>query len=225
MQMQVEVDNETPIDSSTQTRQRLLDASEALFAERGFRGASVRDITQAAACNLASVNYHFGGKSNLYREVIMRRLTELRAGRLGAVDGAMQRAETEPTVELLLRSFTIAFLEPLVQSSAGRRWVNLMSREMLDPQLPRDMFRTEMVLPIHQALGHALQRLCPRLSPEVTELCVDSLIGQLVYIERLHRCTELSTTPADLLFSLPARVDHTVRFTAAAIEVLASEKG
>jgi len=60
---------ETP----TQTRLRLLDAAEVLFAEHGFRGASVRDITQQAGCNLAAVHCPLGGKVNLYREGVLRR--------------------------------------------------------------------------------------------------------------------------------------------------------
>jgi AcrR family transcriptional regulator len=56
------------------TREQLLDAAERLFARRGFDATSVREITGAAACNLAAVNYHFGGKRALYREAFRRRL-------------------------------------------------------------------------------------------------------------------------------------------------------
>lgn len=56
-------------------RERLLVAAEALFSDQeGYRSATVRDITRKAGCNLAAVNYHFGGKSNLYGEVLLRRL-------------------------------------------------------------------------------------------------------------------------------------------------------
>src|SRR5262245_36438774 len=134
------ISSEAPI----QTRMRLLDAAELLFAEHGFRGASVRDITQQAGCNLAAVNYHFGGKVNLYREVVLRRLAALRAGRIESVKRAMNRTGREATVEELVEAFSTAFLEPLVTSAAGRRWINLMTREILDPQLPTDLFYNEM---------------------------------------------------------------------------------
>src|ERR1700722_19741495 len=57
------------------TRTRILDAAERLFAERGFRGTSVRAITGLAGANLAAVGYHFGSKAELLAAVI-RRVTE-----------------------------------------------------------------------------------------------------------------------------------------------------
>ncbi len=64
------------------TRQRTLGAAEALFAERGFAGASLRQVTAAAQVNLAAVNYHFGSKDNLIEEVFPTRLAELSRRRL-----------------------------------------------------------------------------------------------------------------------------------------------
>mgnify|MGYP000128516938 CR=1 FL=1 len=55
------------------TRDRILDKAEILFARKGYHGVSVREITNAADCNLAAVNYHFGKKQNLYLEVFRSR--------------------------------------------------------------------------------------------------------------------------------------------------------
>ncbi len=44
------------------TRDRILEAAERVFADKGLDGSSVRDITTAANANLAAVNYHFGSK-------------------------------------------------------------------------------------------------------------------------------------------------------------------
>ncbi|WP_295584054.1 CerR family C-terminal domain-containing protein [uncultured Lamprocystis sp.] len=51
------------------TRRRIIETSLRLFAEHGFRGVSVRDISAAAHVNVAAVNYHFGGKQGLYRTI------------------------------------------------------------------------------------------------------------------------------------------------------------
>ena len=42
--------------------EQILDAAESLFADRGYFGVSVREITDAASTRLAAVNYHFGTK-------------------------------------------------------------------------------------------------------------------------------------------------------------------
>jgi DNA-binding transcriptional regulator YbjK len=49
-----------------QTRERILDVAEALFAERGFAGTSVRDIAASAGLTAASLYNHFDGKEALY---------------------------------------------------------------------------------------------------------------------------------------------------------------
>jgi AcrR family transcriptional regulator len=53
------------LDSHVQTREALLEAAAQVFAELGFRAATVREICQRARANIASVNYHFGDKENL----------------------------------------------------------------------------------------------------------------------------------------------------------------
>ena len=53
-----------------ETRERLLDAAERIFAERGFEGASIRAVTQAAGASVSAANYHFGSKEALLRETL-----------------------------------------------------------------------------------------------------------------------------------------------------------
>ena len=60
------------------TRERILLASQKLFAEKGFDATSVRDLTTEARCNVASVNYYFGGKDNLYLETFRSMVEVLR---------------------------------------------------------------------------------------------------------------------------------------------------
>lgn len=51
-------------------RQRLLTAARELFAQRGYEGTSVRDITSRAKANLAAITYHFGSKEALFHAVL-----------------------------------------------------------------------------------------------------------------------------------------------------------
>jgi AcrR family transcriptional regulator len=197
---------------SARTRDRLLDAAEKLFAERGFRSASVRDITREASCNIASVNYHFGGKSNLYREVFLRRLRDLRERRLSGIERA--RGE-RPTLERLLSSFASAFVDPLVEEGSGRLWVLLVAQELIDPQLPPETFYGEMVQPVQDALARAVVEATPGLELEDATRATHSFIGQLLHVVNLQRCPRTGPAPA-----LSDLVGHTVRFSAAGIRSL-----
>src|SRR5512139_2058000 len=59
-------------DPPENTKEALLDASEQVFAAKGFAGASVREITSVAGANLGAITYHFGSKAALYEAVIAR---------------------------------------------------------------------------------------------------------------------------------------------------------
>jgi len=67
----------------------LIEAAEDLFCRRGFNETSVRDIAAAADCNIASVNYYFGGKDSLYLEIWRRRLAQMRESRLAGIERVM----------------------------------------------------------------------------------------------------------------------------------------
>ena len=204
---------------SAHTRERLLDASEKLFAEKGFRAASVRDITRESSCNIAAVNYHFGGKSNLYREVFLRRLRSMRKLRLDAIEAALSRAGKDATLDLLVEAFATAFVAPLVEDSSGRLWLLLLAQELIDPQLPPETFHAEMVEPMERALIEALGQVCPELSRDDAQLCIHSLIGQLLHAVNIQRCLPDGSGRRQL----PALVAHTVRFSVAGIRALARE--
>ncbi len=83
------------------TRERILDAAEELFAERGF-ASSLRDITSSAGVNLAAVNYHFGSKDALIRELFARRIGPLNEERLELLDRALSGA---PALEEIVEAF------------------------------------------------------------------------------------------------------------------------
>src|SRR5437773_8511643 len=68
------------------TKERILDAAEALFMEHGFEATSVRVITAAAGVNLAAANYHFGSKEELFQAVLTRRLDPMNQERVALLD-------------------------------------------------------------------------------------------------------------------------------------------
>ena len=199
------------------TRERLLDAAEELFASNGFAGTSIREITSAAACNLAAVNYHFGGKSRLYREVFRRRLAVLREQRVGSVRRFLAHGRARPALEKVLSEFARVFLEPLVEKDRGRLLIELWAREMLDPQLPSGTFEEEIVAPVQQVLAEAIAAAIPSISAATARLCVVSVVSQLVQVAQRARWAELTEAPDRGASQLAAVVRHLVRFSAGGV--------
>jgi len=206
-------------------RDRLLDSAEELFAERGFDSTSVRDLATTAECNIASVNYYFGGKENLYVEVWRRRLLLLRDVRVNSIDEVLSEGEDKLDLEELLRSFAYAFIGPLVDEKGGPRLIKLMAREMLNPHLPASMFGEEVIMPTLCAMQKALVKACPALPGSKVPLIVFSLIGQLVHTIRLKTmfdwmdaCNEGNRGGETLpRFESSEVIDHIVAFSAAGI--------
>ena len=77
--------------ASSDTHQRIMDAAERLFAERGYAGASMRRIVTEAGVHLAAVNYHFGSKRELFGAVLERRLRPLNQQRIEALADRTRR--------------------------------------------------------------------------------------------------------------------------------------
>ncbi|HVT16197.1 MAG TPA: CerR family C-terminal domain-containing protein [Thermoanaerobaculia bacterium] len=208
-------------EAARSTRERLLDTAERLFASGGFAATSVRTITAEVGCNLAAVNYHFGSKDGLYREMFLRRLGRLREHRIAAINGVM-KAAAKPSLELLLRAFTSAFLGPLVSEGDGRLWAQLTSRELLEPRLPPGMFAAELIDPVHEVLVDALRRICPGLDAQAARRCTHSLVGQLLHFVNMERYYERSPQARPGTLALPELLHHAVAFSAAGIRGLAS---
>jgi AcrR family transcriptional regulator len=92
--------------SESDARERLLDEAERLFAEHGFYGVSVRDVTRAAGVDVALAHYHFGAKRGLFDAVFLRRAEILNADRLLALEAARASAAPgEPTVANIIEAF------------------------------------------------------------------------------------------------------------------------
>ncbi len=210
-------------DSTQQTRERLLDSAELLFAEQGYACTSVRDITRHAGCNVAAVNYHFGGKLNLYGEMFRRRLSGMRDRRVASVRLAALRPPGVDALEDVLRSFATAFMEPLLKEGGSGHIIELIAREILDPQLPPDTFGNEIFGPVRDALAEALGAVTPGLGPLKARLCVFSVLSQLIQAARWLRHPSLGEGVDGTFPGVDAVIDHIIRFSTAG--VMASRDG
>ena len=149
-----------------ETRARLLEEGRKLFAAQGFRRVTVREICTAAGANVAAINYHFGDKLGLYREVLQSAIAVMQE----STELARQAGEGG-TSEQKLRAFIRAFLQRLGQVKDP--WIHqLMTHEMAQPT---------------DALEEVIQRvIVPRIN-YMRELVTD-ILGVAPDDERVVRC-------------------------------------
>ena len=163
------------------TRDRLIDAAGAVFAERGYRGATMREIAERSGANLAAAHYHFGSKQDLYRDVVRAHFERLerRLAESGAIDAAaITRLSREQLVELL-RARVRAMLESFLDETSVH--ATLMQRELADPSETLPLIVRRWIDPLRQDLVLLLQRLSPKLAEERLQLCARSLMGQVIF--------------------------------------------
>jgi len=115
-------------DSEKTTRQRLLNAAGECFAEHGFHGAPVREISQRAGANVAAVNYHFGDKFKLYESVLLEAINyvEDRFSALRAQGGLLDASQR-------LNDFIGAFLMGGLDPKRPAWHCKVLCLEMADP--------------------------------------------------------------------------------------------
>lgn len=121
--------------SNEATREKILACAEVLFMEQGFSATTLRAITSLARVNLAAVNYHFGSKDGLVREVLSRRLGPLNDARLAALDQLELAARGRPLpVERILEALLLPALrvsrDPLRDGATALR---LLGRAFSEP--------------------------------------------------------------------------------------------
>lgn len=205
---------------SETVRERLLDAAERIFAERSFAEASVRDITTAADCNLASVNYYFSSKEKLYTEMFLRLIVRMREQRTEMIHKVMAREDV--VLEDILQGFAEVFLEPLLDKDhGGSSGMELLMREFSDTHLLPEMFYSEMILPTRQMMSSAIMQLEPGIDEVSALFCIHSLVGQLTHVAAGVKFMSGVAETYNIFLDVPEIINHIVRFTAGGIRACA----
>ena len=159
-------------DTPKSTRDRIMHAAGPIFADKGFEGATVREICQAADVNVASINYHFGDKQKLYHETVLY----AHDCRHDSVERPI-KPSSDPTVRL--QNLIEQILFSMVVNEDGPWQVRLLTNEIQHPtdtcrQLVRDHFRPFMV-ELSQAVADVAAKPVP---DDVLSTLAMSIIGQ-----------------------------------------------
>ncbi|MGD9159601.1 MAG: CerR family C-terminal domain-containing protein [Desulfobacteraceae bacterium] len=169
------------LNAANQTRERLLEKAEDLFAQRGYHAVSVREITAAARCNMASVNYHFSNKKNLYLEVFRSRWIP-REQRIYAVFEESVDLLEKPTPELVIKALARAYLEGPLSDEEYRRHRQLIVRELYNPTEAFELAADQTLRPLFKKLYRLLEFFAPEAVDE-GNLSFDilSIFGIILY--------------------------------------------
>jgi AcrR family transcriptional regulator len=165
--------------SGAATRQRLLDAAERLFAERGYEGTSLRGLADAAGANIAAVNYHFRSKEGLLQAVIARAMTPVNAERDRRLSDLRAGGEA-PSVEQLVRAFIEPGLE-LLDHHGGRepQVARFIGRVLLDPSPRIRQLFADQVDPVEGRYLDALRLALPDRDADSVLFGYTSMLGLL----------------------------------------------
>ena len=208
--------------SQPDTKQRILDAAEHLFARDGYHATSLRGITTTADANLAAVNYHFGSKEALLEAVIVRRLDPLNEIRRGQLEALLQKAELAgevPSCREVLRAFVEPTLRLRQQGSEAEDFIALIGRTLAEPRgIAMSIFLRHMQ-PLLQRIFQALALSLPALTEQDLFWRMHFTMGCLSHIMRCHE--RYSMVPENVNIDLPVDelIEHFLDFTTAGMEV------
>jgi AcrR family transcriptional regulator len=203
--------------TSLDTRQRLLEAAGEVFAEQGFRAATIRDICNKAGANVAAVNYYFRDKHALYAEVLKYAFENARA-RYPSDMGLGPQASPKERLAAFVRALVYRILDQTRLAWHG----TLMSREMVEPTDALAPLVDEAIRPEFERLrGIVRELLGPDADPEQVLQCVWSITGQcLFYYHAKHIIAILRPPGPYAPQDMQCIADHVIAFSLSAIQCL-----
>ncbi|MBS0264435.1 MAG: CerR family C-terminal domain-containing protein [Planctomycetes bacterium] len=194
------------------TRQRLISTAGEIFAEHGFKAATVRDICAKAGANVAAINYHFGDKLGLYIEAVQ-------AAHCGGQDLLLQAwPESMPATEKL-RLFIRKMLEHFLDDTQPSWKTRLMLRELADPTEACAKLVENYIRPMAEVL-HAigLELVTDQVSEEQRWLIGFSIVGQCLFY-KVHRpvANLLLGAERQSILNIDVLAEHISQFSLAAL--------
>lgn len=159
-------------------RERLFMAAVRVFAARGYKGATVREICAEAGANLNAVVYYFGGKAKLYQAVLevlftegRRQMEERLAEAAGMTAEERLRLLLEVTCRLLFAG-----------GELSRAFVRIYAQELINPSpFLGGMIERHSRTQVKDALGMVTEVVGPGIPHNVLVDCLMSLLGPAVY--------------------------------------------
>ena len=203
-------------------RQRLLDAAGELFADKGFDGATIRDIIGRAGTNIAAVNYYFRDKEHLYIEAV-------KEAACGSVkEPALPQWDSETPPADKLGQFIKMLVGRILKNQRPSWHTQLMMRELARPTSACTEWVRDYVRPMSEVLFQILGDLLPPGTPRwKVNMTGFSVVGQILYYVQDRRVVTLLVGEENLAhYNADAIAEHITEFTLAALgQQVASKNG
>ena len=203
--------------ASTQfsTKDRILGAAEELFAQHGFVGTSLRQVTSRADVNIAAVNYHFGSKENLINEVFRRRMDEMSRQRLGQLEQASK--DRPGALEAVLAAFVEPALAVARDRQGGAAFIRVIARAYAEKNDGLRQFLSEQYGHVLREFARAIAQCVPGLEKEQLYWRLDFLSGALTYAMSDFGLIKRPAGVSEIAHRKRA-ADELIRFAAAGIK-------
>ena len=188
------------------TKDDILTSATKLFAEFGFRDASVRDICNDANANIAAINYHFGNKTQLYVQVIQIAYQSLNEQK------AMPTLEDSQSPCEALDAWILWYLERLF-GDGSEITHQLLLREAANPSPMLDEIVSTQMFPLYKQLDQIVRAIQgARATDTDIKLSCLSILGQCL-VHRTHKSMidRLPVEPEDLTTDIQRLADHTAQ--------------
>lgn len=212
---------EAKMDEKSNTKKRILWAAGEIFSETGFRQATIRQISGRAGVNVASINYYFGSKNNLYIETL-RYWKDIAFEKYPRELGTTSADPPEKRLEGFIRSFVFRILDSGTESRFGK----LMAREFAEPTMALDKIIDEAARPMFNLISAIVGHILGQDPGNDTVLfCCSSIIGQCLYFLYARPIFLRIIGPEKVRTMDPNKISrHIFQFTLAALLAMKEEK-
>ena len=164
------------------TKERILNAAEMLFSEHGYENVSMKNITDTAGSNIASVNYHFRTKLGLLRDVLARRARELNKERhIRLREISQSSGRTNQDIEKILAAFLEPALKAGGESEHGKHFQRIISQISASPNPEVRKIISDIFDKVAREFLGQLKKACNELSREEFYWRVSFVYGAMMY--------------------------------------------
>ncbi len=141
-------------------KEKILHVAEKLFAEKGYKGVSVRDITNVAKINVSAISYYFNGKKGLYLSVF-RELWLKRAKLQREYLKKRLKRHSSLDCETFVKEVILSFLAGPI-SKYSKNHFALIQREILEPTQALQIVKKEATAPLLELLSFYIEKIFPK---------------------------------------------------------------